>query len=121
MLSLSGSPSCGYNRSMEARISLITLGVQNLDASLTFYRDGLGLPERPGTDGIAFFELKGTWLALFPLQALAADAGVAPQKGAFAGFTLAHNVRSTQEVDQVLSLAQDAGARLVKPAARLSL
>ncbi|TMC21509.1 MAG: VOC family protein [Chloroflexi bacterium] len=102
---------------MEARISLITLGVQDLDTSITFYRDGLGLPLREGTDGIAFFELKGTWLALFPLQALAADAGVSSQRGAFAGFTLAHNVRSKQGVDQVLQQAQDAGAVLIKPAA----
>jgi catechol 2,3-dioxygenase-like lactoylglutathione lyase family enzyme len=102
---------------MEARISIITLGVIDLNTSIRFYRDGLGFPLREGSDGIAFFELKGTWLALFPRAALAADANVPAQGEGFPGFTLAHNVRSKEEVDRVLQQAQHAGAFLRKPAA----
>jgi catechol 2,3-dioxygenase-like lactoylglutathione lyase family enzyme len=102
---------------MEARISIITLGVIDLNTSIRFYREGLGLPLREGSDGIAFFELKGTWLALFPRAALAADANVSTQGSGFPGFTLAHNVRSKEEVDRVLQQAQHAGAFLAKPAA----
>jgi uncharacterized protein len=102
---------------MEARISIITLGVTDLNTSIRFYREGLGLPLREGSDGIAFFELKGTWLALFPREALAADANVPAQGAGFPGFTLAHNVRSKEEVDRVLQQAQHSGAALTKPAA----
>ena len=61
---------------MEPRISLVTLGVSDLERSVRFYRDGLGLPQRAGPDGIAFFELNGTWLSLYPREALAKDATV---------------------------------------------
>ncbi|HLX55516.1 MAG TPA: VOC family protein [Ktedonobacteraceae bacterium] len=102
---------------MESRISIITLGVNDLDTSIRFYRDGLGLPLREGSDEIAFFELTGTWLALYPREALAADAHVPAQRGGFPGFTLAHNVRSKEEADGVLQQAQQAGATISKPAA----
>lgn len=102
---------------MEPRISLITLGVSDLPASVRFYRDGLGLPLRAGSgDPVAFFETRGTWLALFPRADLAADAGVPTGGGGFSGITLAHNVRTREEVDATLQLARKAGARIVKPA-----
>ena len=103
---------------MEPRISLITLGVKDLGRSVRFYREGLGLPLREGGDVsvVAFFETRGTWLALFPREALAADAGVVVAGGGFAGFTLAHNVRTREEVDETLNEAEAAGARLVKAA-----
>ncbi len=101
---------------MEPRISIITLGVADLAASVRFYRDGLGLPMREGGDGIAFFETKGTWLALFPREALAADATVPADGTGFRGFTLAHNVRSREEVDALLQEAEAAGASVIKPA-----
>ena len=101
---------------MEPRISIITLGVADLAASVRFYRDGLGLPMREGGDGIAFFETKGTWLALFPREALAADATVPADGAGFRGFTLAHNVRSREEVDALLQEAAAAGASVIKPA-----
>ncbi len=102
---------------MEARISIITLGVNDLETSIKFYREGLGLPIREGSDEIAFFEPKGTWLALYPREALAADANVPAPRGGFPGFTLAHNVRSKEDVDTLLRQAQQAGASLTKSAA----
>jgi catechol 2,3-dioxygenase-like lactoylglutathione lyase family enzyme len=102
---------------MEPRISIITLGVSDLARSVRFYRDGLGLPLREGSgDEIAFFETRGTWLALFPRQALAEDAAVSADGAGFPGFTLAHNVRSRAEVDALLREAEANGARVVKPA-----
>ena len=103
---------------MEPRISLITLGVKDLGRSVRFYREGLGLPLREGGDVnvVAFFETRGTWLALFSREALAADVGVVAEGGGFAGFTLAHNVRTREEVDATLNEAEAAGAKIVKPA-----
>ena len=66
---------------MEPRISIITLGVTNLSRSVEFYRDGLGLPlYDDNTESIAFFQTQGTWLALYPREALADDAGVATKE-----------------------------------------
>lgn len=101
---------------MEPRISIITLGVSDLARSVHFYRDGLGLPLRKDSDVIAFFETRGTWLALFPRDALAADANISSEGTGFPGFTLAHNVRSRQEVDAILKEAETSGADIVKPA-----
>ena len=101
---------------MEPRISLITLGVADLDRAVRFYRDGLGLPLREGFEGVAFFTTKGTWLALYPWDELAADATVPAEGSGFRGFTLAHNVRSKEEVDALLAHVQTVGATLVKPA-----
>ena len=102
---------------MEPRISIITLGVTDLPRSVEFYRDGLGLPlVDENTESIAFFQNKGTWLALYPREALAADVGVDTEGSGFSGVTLAHNVRSREEVDALLATAVAAGAKLVKPA-----
>ena len=84
---------------MEPRITLVTLGVSDLERSIRFYRDGLGLPMRAGTEGVAFFETRGTWLSLYPRAALADDANVTVDGGVSAAFSLAHNVRSPEEVD----------------------
>ena len=80
---------------MEPRISIITLGVSDLNRSIIFYRDGLGLPTtfKEG-ENIAFFHLNGTWLALYPSDALAEDACLPQQRVCFSGITLAHNGRS---------------------------
>ena len=101
---------------MEPRISLITLGVADLERAVRFYRDGLGLPLREGFEGVAFFMTKGTWLALYPWDELAADATVPVEGSGFRDFTLAHNVRSKEEVDALLAHVQTVGATLVKPA-----
>lgn len=99
---------------MEPHVSLITLGVSNLERAVTFYRDGLGLPMREGDSGVAFFQLRGLWLALFPREALAEDAGVSSAGQGFAGIALAHNVPPNEEVDALLGQAVAAGGLLVK-------
>lgn len=105
---------------MEPRISIITLGVADLERSFHFYRDGLKLPTtRSPENGIVFFQTNGIALALYPYQDLADDIG--PEWGEprskFSGITLAHNVRERGEVDELLATAEAAGAHIVKPAA----
>ena len=91
---------------MEPRISIVTLGVEDLPRAVEFYHDGLGLPlHDENTESIAFFENRGTWLALYPNDALAEDVGVEASRNGFSGVTLAHNVRSREEVDAVLDEA----------------
>jgi uncharacterized protein len=101
---------------MKAKISLVTLGVSDLARSFAFYRDGLGLPARDyePDQGIAFFDLEGTWLALFSREDLAADAGVPAAGDGFGGITLAHNEPSREAVDAVFAEAVAAGAAVVK-------
>lgn len=103
---------------MKAKISLITLGVDDLARAQRFYRDGLGLPEHQfDAEGVVFFEMEGAWLSLFPREELAADIGLPSAKpGGFSGITLAHNVASKAEVDAVLERAVNAGATLIKAA-----
>lgn len=105
---------------MEPRISLITLGVSDLQSSLRFYRDGLGLPTTwTGDKGVIFFQTHGVCLALYPLSDLAKDVGeafVGEQRSRFTGITLAHNVRERGEVDRVLARAERAGAKIEKAA-----
>ena len=101
---------------MKAKISMITLGVADYERSLTFYRDGRGFATHGDTKDIAFFRLEGTWLAIYPKEKLAEDATAAPEGSGFRGFTLAHNVKSKEEVREVLRKAEQAGTRIVKPA-----
>jgi catechol 2,3-dioxygenase-like lactoylglutathione lyase family enzyme len=101
---------------MEPHISIITLGVGDLQRSIKFYSLGLGLPTTyKDGEGIAFFQLKGTWLALYPNNALAEDACLPKERTRFGGFTLAHNVPSKDIVDQVIAQALASGATLLKP------
>ena len=99
---------------MEPRVSFITLGVTDLARSLVYYRDNLGLKPRSVKESVVFFELGQTWLALYPHDLLAEDAGVASEGSGFRGVTLAHNVRSPEEVDQLLAIGAQGGGRLVK-------
>lgn len=102
---------------MKPKISLITLGVSNLKESTKFYLEGLGLPLFDGSnENISFFGLDGTWLSLYPKESLAKDAEQGRIANGFAGFSLAHNVSSKEEVDTILAQAQNAGAKLVKTA-----
>jgi uncharacterized protein len=109
---------------MKPRITLLTLGVDDLEASLRFYRDGLGLPTEGivGTEfehgAVAFFDLQdGLKLALWPRADLAHDAGIAPTAASPTEFSIGHNVASSAEVDAVMEQARQAGATIVKPAA----
>jgi len=103
---------------MDPKITLVTLGVEDVDESIRFYRDGLGFPMREREEGsdVAFFTLKGTWLSVYPREKLAEDATVSDDDGGFSGVTLAQNVAERDEVDALLREAEDAGGRLVKPA-----
>ncbi|OWW25925.1 glyoxalase [Zobellia sp. OII3] len=100
---------------MKPRISMISLGVKNLEASIRFYKEGMGLPLFESPPGVAFFDLNGTWLGLTEKEHLAKDVGIAPEGSGFSGMTLAHNVSSEEEVISVLNEAIHAGAILVKP------
>ena len=108
---------------MKPRISVLTLGVANLERSLAFYRDGLGLP----TEGIvgrefehgavAFFTLSaGLRLAIWAHEDIAHDTGLPKAQISSASFTIGHNVGSRAEVDEVMKEAVQAGAGIVKPA-----
>lgn len=100
---------------MQPRMSMLTLGVSDLQKSIVFYETGLGFPKMDSPPTVAFFTLNGTWLALYPRHLLAEDATVPASGTGFAGFTIAHNVNTEAEVDAVLQLAVNAGATLVKP------
>jgi catechol 2,3-dioxygenase-like lactoylglutathione lyase family enzyme len=99
---------------MRPRISMITLGVSDLNASIKFYATGLGFPRIESEPTVAFFSLDGSWLGLYGNDALAEDAGVPKEGHGFSGFTLAHNVHSAPEVDEVFRQAIAAGATPVK-------
>ena len=106
---------------MEPRLTVLTIGVDDLQRALAFYRDGLGLK----TDGIvgtefeygavAFFDLRGGLrLALWPRDSIARDATMAKTAPSPTDFTLGHNVKTRRDVDLVMAQAQAAGARIVK-------
>ena len=101
---------------MQPRISLVTLGVADLARARRFYQALLGIaPSTASAETVVFFQLGGMALSLYGRAALAEDAQVSDSPPGFAGVTLAHNVRSEAEVDQVLAHAVSCGARLVKP------
>ena len=104
---------------MKARISMITLGVADLEKSIKFYEEGLGFPKLDSPPEVAFFTLNGTWLGLYSREALAEDAMVSSEGHGFNSFTLAHNVASEAEVDEVMAQALAAGATLAKPAQKV--
>jgi len=108
---------------MKPRITLITLGVGDLERSLRFYRDGLGLKTEGivGTQfehgAVAFFDLQaGLKLALWPRESIAHDTSLPVSPSSATEFTIGHNVSSKQEVDAVMAQAKKAGATIVKPA-----
>jgi len=102
---------------MEPRISIITIATDDLDRAVRFY-EGMGLKRHPGiTDGVAFFQMGGAILGLFPRKDAEADSGIQFSKSPAAVY-LAYNTRSDDEVDEVLAAAEKAGGRIVKPAGR---
>ncbi len=108
---------------MKPRITVITVAVDDLERSLRFYRDGLGLPtqgifgEEFEHGAVAFFDLQaGLKLAIWPRKSLSHDSGIPLNTPSSTEFTLGHNVLSRTEVDAVMEQAKKAGAVIVKPA-----
>jgi len=108
---------------MKQRITLVTIGVDDLERSLAFYRDGLGLTtegivgEEFEHGAVAFFDLdNGAKLALWPRRSLAHDAGIPETPPSPTDFSIGHNVNSREEVDETMAQAKQAGATIVKPA-----
>lgn len=97
---------------MEQRLSLVTLGVSDVDAARRFY-EALGWAETPRAEGVVFFQVGGMVVGLWSRSDLAEDSGV-DDGGGWGGVTLAHNVRSPEEVDSVVEEARAAGARIVR-------
>lgn len=103
---------------MEPRVSIVTLGVADLDRSVAFY-EAMGLTRNQAvTDGVAFFQMGGIILGLWPRKELATDAGVDEAGSGFRGVALAYNTRSDEEVGAVLDAARSAGGRIVREAGR---
>lgn len=100
---------------MEQRVSLVTLGVTDLERSKRFY-EALGWQAAPGEEGVVFFQTGGFIVALWGRADLAEDSAVV-DNGGWGGVTLAQNVRTTGEVDQVLATAEAAGATIGRPGA----
>ena len=101
---------------MEQRVSLITLGVADLNRSREFYERLGWRRSMTKAEGIVFFQTGGMALALYPRNDLAKDAQIAPEGSGFCGIALAFNTRSHDEVDSVLVEAKTAGAKILKPA-----
>lgn len=108
---------------MKPRITMITIGVDDLERALRFYRDGLGLKTEGifGTEfeygAVAFFDLQaGLKLAIWPRTSIAKDTGIPVGNPSSTELTIGHNVASMEEVDSVMEQARKAGAMIVKPA-----
>lgn len=108
-------------RHMAPRITVITLGVDDLERAVAFYRDGLGWPTQGIVGGefehgaVAFFQLQaGLKLALWPRASIAHDTGLPAAPASSTGLTLGHNVSSIDEVDTVMAQASRAGANVIK-------
>ncbi len=100
---------------MEQRVSLITLGVRDLPRAVAFY-EALGWQKVESPDGIAVFDLIGQSLGLYPLEKLAEDMGVSPERLGTGAATLACNTREKDEVAQVIAAARAAGAEVLREA-----
>ena len=108
---------------MTPRLTVITLGVDDLERALRFYRDGLGwstegiIGQQFAYGAVAFFDLQpGLRLALWPRRSLAHDTALPASTPGPPAFSLGHNVSSKAEVDAVMEQARGAGAVIVKPA-----
>ncbi|MFF2888713.1 VOC family protein [Paenibacillus sp. NPDC057967] len=108
---------------MKPKITVLTLGVDDLQRSLEFYRDGLGFPTKGiiGTEfehgAVAFFELEGRLrLAIWERKSLAHEAKVPLAPASSTELTIGHNVDSREEVDRIMEQAEKAGAAITDPA-----
>jgi predicted lactoylglutathione lyase len=99
-----------------SRVTILTLGVADLDKATKFYETVLDTSPNTSSDAITFIELPGTWMALYPLEKLAKD--ISPEvpiiRSGFSGVTLAHNARSKNDVVDIVRRAESAGARVMK-------
>jgi catechol 2,3-dioxygenase-like lactoylglutathione lyase family enzyme len=101
---------------MEQRVSIITLGVANIERSRQFYERLGWRRSKAQSEGIVFFQAGGMAVALYPREELAKDANAASEGSGFQGISLAYNARTRSEVDSVLAAAVTAGTKLLKPA-----
>jgi len=99
---------------IEQRMGVVTLGVADLDRSRRFYEEGLGWKIGAAEGQIVFFQLNGMILALYPRDELAKDALVSSEGSGFTGVTLAYCARSKEDVDNIFSQLETAGAHIVK-------
>ena len=101
---------------MEQRISMITLGVADLERAVAFYEDVVGWKAAPGPPGIAFFDLGGVVFSLYPHDDLAKDRGAVADRArdGYESFALAHNVRAKEDVDAIFARLRDNGATILK-------
>ena len=100
---------------MEQRLSLVTLGVADLERSIAFYRDVVGWSPEPGPEGVAFFDLGAVVFGLYPHTDLAGEMKISEQRtGTYEGFSLAHNARSRKEVDAIFASLKAKGATILK-------
>ncbi len=105
----------GYNTTMKAKISIVTLGVTDLVKAKKFYEGGLGLvPHEASQDEITFYDMDGAWLSLYPKAKLAEDVTMSVEGSGFSGVTIAHNEPSREGVNAVIEEARKAGAEIVK-------
>jgi uncharacterized protein len=105
---------------MRQKFNLITLGVDNFEKAIDFYERGLGWKKSSASqEDIAFFQLGGIVLGLYPRKLLAKDATVTEKGSGFSGITISYNAKSEQEVDEVLKEVEGLGATIIKPAQKV--
>ncbi|WP_349314150.1 VOC family protein [Chitinophaga sp. MM2321] len=103
----------------DQRLSFLTLGVRNLQQMKTFYVEKFGWTPLKEEEAIVFFKLNGFILGLFSSVELAKDAGVKHEEHSYKGFTLAYNLRSEKEVDDLFAAFKANGVKIVKPAEKV--
>ncbi|MEL6460458.1 MAG: VOC family protein [Cyanobacteria bacterium J06621_15] len=105
---------------MRQQLSIVTLGVKDLQRSLKFYKDGLGWkPSNASNENITFFQMGGVVFSLYPRDKLAEDVKIKPDGDGFSGITLAYNAKDKTEVDNVLKQVESLGAKIVKKAEKV--
>ena len=101
-------------KGLEPRISIVTLGVDDMQRARGFYERLGWTAASSSNENVTFFNMAGTVFGLYGRKALAEDAGVEYSTAAFTGVSLAHNCQSEQQVDEVMAFAEAAGAKVVK-------
>ncbi|WP_040495425.1 VOC family protein [Fulvivirga imtechensis] len=100
---------------MEQRLTIVTLGVEDLTRSTDFYSNTLGWEKtKESNDNITFYKLNGILISLYPIKKLAEDAQTDHLRNGFKGFSLAHNARSESEVDQIFDDLRKKGVKIIK-------